>query len=150
MCLFSFKSDSLFSNLSGHSDGRSTICSLGISSAIGSLGNLTLKTRPTSPNSMREKFVSKCLNGRLDGASFYRTVKDVIVIAGHSNEKVDSVLIINSVTQHVQGQQYGVIDDSSANTFDRTGVVGLANSGNPDTFGSEVQVKFFQLFLHHE
>jgi len=40
--------------------------------------------------------------------------------------------------RHQQEQQFGVFEDPSENTFSRPGTVGLANSGNPDMFGSEL------------
>eukprot|EP00090_Calanus_glacialis_P017713 TRINITY_DN27527_c0_g1_i1.p1 TRINITY_DN27527_c0_g1~~TRINITY_DN27527_c0_g1_i1.p1 ORF type:complete len:179 (-),score=52.37 TRINITY_DN27527_c0_g1_i1:35-571(-) len=101
-----------------------TLCSLAMSSSRRYLGNLTIHHRHSAPLRLREHFTTICNQGGLEGATFYRVVRGVIIMAGHGQaEKED---------------QFGVYEDPSENTFSSPGVVGLANSGNPDMFGSEL------------
>ena len=69
-----------------------TLCSLAMSSSRRYLGNLTIHHRHSAPLRLREHFTTICNQGGLEGATFYRVVRGVIIMAGHGQaEKVTVV-----------------------------------------------------------
>jgi len=112
--------------LAGFNHNQPSRCTLSISSSSGQLGNLTIKHRRRAPASLRAYFVSLCDGGKLNGSTFYRVVKGSIIMAGSSGAAVK------------KDEQFGVFEDPILHTFHSPGVVGLANSGNPLMFGSQL------------